>query len=614
MALTKMTKDMAIIQALDDEPNDVGGLSAQELKEKFDEAGETIKKYLNETLTSELDTALAGTVPTTRTVNRHPLSADVIVTKSDVGLGNVENTSDADKPVSTQQKAALMLKANKTDVLEKENTTPFTPSADYHPATKKYVDDTTSDIAIGILPDKSVTSEKLANGSVTAEKMANQFYANVTHTHLPSDLITAVPISKGGTGKTTAAEALAALGGYTKAEVDGKISAVQPAVGDIKTTVRTDLGNNWLLCNGEAVSEADYPELTAVLPVNPINGKWAEIESPFSGYTIYFLTYENGYWIVGAYRASDRKGFVFYKSDLSAVWSQSSEIDQFYPTDIKYYADKWVICGSSGGNGAIAYASSLAGPYTIKSNIGIELKSLNIAGGNLVACGSGQNYSVISPAVYWTTDPAGTWSSKVLFNDGTAYGEAFNVIFVNSTFCVAIKMGAGADIAFAATLDGEYSITRIGTVDGVNSVVLKEVSGLFVTVVSAGSNSAVFYSNSPAASWTESPTSFYLESNDSSRVPQIDYRDGMWVLMAGGQIDNNADRGLIVATTSDLANAFEVKIGVSLPNQGFYFSGVAYNDGLSLCILTQTEPGLYLNAPYFLPEITGEAYSYIKAK
>ena len=216
MALTKMTKDMAIIQALDDEPNDVGGLTAQELKEKFDEAGETIKKYLNETLTSELDTALAGTVPTTRTVNRHPLSADVIVTKSDVGLGNVENTSDADKPVSTQQKAALMLKANKTDVLEKENTT---PSADYHPATKKYVDDTTSDIAIGILPDKSVTSEKLADGSVTAEKMANQFYANVTHTHLPSDLITAVPVSKGGTGKTTAAEALAALGGVSAASL-----------------------------------------------------------------------------------------------------------------------------------------------------------------------------------------------------------------------------------------------------------------------------------------------------------------------------------------------------------------------------------------------------------
>ena len=57
-------------------------------------------------------------------------------TKSDVGLGNVDNTSDADKPVSTAQQAAFDLKADKTNVLELDNTTPFTPDQDYEPATK----------------------------------------------------------------------------------------------------------------------------------------------------------------------------------------------------------------------------------------------------------------------------------------------------------------------------------------------------------------------------------------------------------------------------------------------------------------------------------------------
>ena len=38
------------------------------------------------------------------------------VTKSDVGLGNVNNTSDADKPVSTAQQTALNAKANDSDV------------------------------------------------------------------------------------------------------------------------------------------------------------------------------------------------------------------------------------------------------------------------------------------------------------------------------------------------------------------------------------------------------------------------------------------------------------------------------------------------------------------
>ena len=50
MAFEKFNKDMKIISALDDEPNDVGGLTAAELKAKFDEGGEAIKRYINDTL------------------------------------------------------------------------------------------------------------------------------------------------------------------------------------------------------------------------------------------------------------------------------------------------------------------------------------------------------------------------------------------------------------------------------------------------------------------------------------------------------------------------------------------------------------------------------------
>lgn len=42
--------DLNIIQKLDDEPNDVGGLTSAELKAKFDESGNIVKKYINETL------------------------------------------------------------------------------------------------------------------------------------------------------------------------------------------------------------------------------------------------------------------------------------------------------------------------------------------------------------------------------------------------------------------------------------------------------------------------------------------------------------------------------------------------------------------------------------
>ena len=50
MALPAFETNLNIIQQLEDEPNDVGGLTAAELKAKFDEAGLTIQTWINETL------------------------------------------------------------------------------------------------------------------------------------------------------------------------------------------------------------------------------------------------------------------------------------------------------------------------------------------------------------------------------------------------------------------------------------------------------------------------------------------------------------------------------------------------------------------------------------
>lgn len=54
-----------------------------------------------------LSEGLLGKVPTSRKVNGKELSADVELAKADVGLDKVNNTADADKPVSTAQKSAI---------------------------------------------------------------------------------------------------------------------------------------------------------------------------------------------------------------------------------------------------------------------------------------------------------------------------------------------------------------------------------------------------------------------------------------------------------------------------------------------------------------------------
>ena len=68
------------------------------------------KKLDTTTATSTYATQTSLTSHTSNTENPHS------VTKAQVGLGNVDNTSDANKPISTATQAALNLKANSADV------------------------------------------------------------------------------------------------------------------------------------------------------------------------------------------------------------------------------------------------------------------------------------------------------------------------------------------------------------------------------------------------------------------------------------------------------------------------------------------------------------------
>lgn len=59
------------------------------------------------------DSRIVNAVPYTRTINGHSLSADIHITKSDVDLGNVDNTPDISKPISSVTQAALNNKVDK---------------------------------------------------------------------------------------------------------------------------------------------------------------------------------------------------------------------------------------------------------------------------------------------------------------------------------------------------------------------------------------------------------------------------------------------------------------------------------------------------------------------
>jgi hypothetical protein len=133
--------------------------------------------------------ALANKVNTTVTVNGQALSGNITLTKSDIALGNVDNTADLSKPISTSAQTALDLKAPL--VSPALTGTPTAPTAAVNTnnteiATTAFV---TTAVAAATIADADATTKGkiqlagdltgtaaaplIANSAVTLSKMAN---------------------------------------------------------------------------------------------------------------------------------------------------------------------------------------------------------------------------------------------------------------------------------------------------------------------------------------------------------------------------------------------------------------------------------------------------------
>lgn len=81
--LDPMSRSLDIIQQLDDEPNDVGGLTPQQLKAKFDEGPQALKEYINGTLVPFINT-VAQALTDFVEVDPNALRADNIAATDEV--------------------------------------------------------------------------------------------------------------------------------------------------------------------------------------------------------------------------------------------------------------------------------------------------------------------------------------------------------------------------------------------------------------------------------------------------------------------------------------------------------------------------------------------------
>lgn len=85
MSLTKLTENLNNISSLPDRPTE----TSEELKAKFDKAGNTIKEYINEVLTVEIEKLINNTASSSKTIVENVLTSESAVNALSAGQGKI---------------------------------------------------------------------------------------------------------------------------------------------------------------------------------------------------------------------------------------------------------------------------------------------------------------------------------------------------------------------------------------------------------------------------------------------------------------------------------------------------------------------------------------------
>lgn len=248
-----------------------------------------------------------------------------------------------------------------------------------------------------------------------------------------------------------------------------------PKVGDTLTTLRTDLGEEWLLCNGDLFDKNVYPKLAVLRPTKTIqkqmttsiqmtvydvacyNGTWVAVGYDSSTYPYIFTTANptgtwtiqqidsseqvimrhiscyNGTWVALGFNTSNQP-YIFTTTNPTSTWTKTRISDYALPVyDIAYYNGTWV----AAGNNANAYPCILTTTnltstwtYTQITTSKISLLSVAYYNGTWVAAGL-QNYK---PYIYTATNPTGSWTGKLIYD--TAWGFMDDIYCYNGTWVI----------------------------------------------------------------------------------------------------------------------------------------------------------------------------------
>lgn len=283
--------------------------------------------------------------------------------------------------------------------------------------------------------------------------------------------------------------------------------------GDILETARTNVGDKWLLCNGDTVSTNDYPDLSAVFPTKP--------NTTFSSYTystvpiIESMAYGNGIYVFSGWNDTDSHYEVYYSTSLiSNNWTKLTPNcipygnqpirvgfvnNYFYAAIITSGADNPILYSISASslNSTNSWSSTSAlsqcDIYRFDTNKIVYIDGKYIYpytidnsphGTGVVNCDVGFSYS--------TSLSSSSWTRKTLYTDTSEYEQAVYFTYLNGYYIC----GSNRKIYYSTNFSGSYNNLTVGNAGDTNN--LFYVNGYYVTDI----YNTIYYSSSfPTSSW-----------------------------------------------------------------------------------------------------------------
>ena len=299
-------------------------------------------------------------------------------------------------------------------------------------------------------------------------------------------------------------DATAALYGLgADAVPDDVFAALTTKIGDIKVSARTDLSNNWLLCNGAAINKHVYPELYNVLHAidsTPV------FYSPAISATINIANITCMHYYNGIYLTCDTGGTIYASRDKT-TWSEvHTATKKTYFDNIKFINGYYIAVG--GNWGLFAYATNPFGTWSegiVNNYNGTYTIDVVYGNNSFVFLALTNNYNV---DLYYTSSLTSSSWTKVSIVGGSSY-RAYNLFYSSNCFWITTVYESKTRIYKLTSLTASSVLVIASTSVAANGDYIM----LDSKIVQVGtSNFEVFYvsasSNTATSQVYQNPTGF----------------------------------------------------------------------------------------------------------